>query len=195
MLVEAGAGEVWHDLVAWTIAQGQAGLENLALIPGTAGAAPIQNIGAYGVELEERFASLRAFDTATGGFVTLDRAACRFSYRDSLFKRESERWIVTSVTLRLPQPWRPVTAYPDLARVFGTGRMSRRRRSSRQWCGAAAEAAGPGGDRQCRQLLQEPDRAGAQYRGPGRILPRHRRLSAAGRRVKLAAGWLIGLCG
>jgi len=116
-LVTAGAGENWHGLVGRTIADGHPGLENLALIPGTAGAAPIQNIGAYGVELRERFASLRAYDRRTGAFVTLDREQCAFGYRDSLFKREGrERYLITAVTLRLPKAWVPVLNYGELAR-------------------------------------------------------------------------------
>src|SRR5690606_8418070 len=71
-IIEAGAGEVWHRLVAWSLAQGWPGLENLALIPGTVGAAPVQNIGAYGVELQDRFHSLTAIDGLTGEGFELD---------------------------------------------------------------------------------------------------------------------------
>ncbi|WP_454722876.1 MULTISPECIES: UDP-N-acetylmuramate dehydrogenase [Cupriavidus] len=116
-LVTAGAGENWHGLVCRTIADGMPGLENLALIPGTAGAAPIQNIGAYGVELRERFHSLRAWDRQAGEFATLTREQCRFAYRDSLFKAEGrDRYVITAVTLRLPRPWQPVLGYAELAR-------------------------------------------------------------------------------
>ena len=115
--VEAAGGEPWHDFVAWTLAQGLPGLENLALIPGTVGAAPIQNIGAYGLEMCERFASLRAIELATGEAVELDAQACRFGYRDSFFKREGrERFVITSVTFRLPKAWQPRAGYADLAR-------------------------------------------------------------------------------
>lgn len=85
-IVEAGAGEVWHEAVAWTLAHGYPGLENLALIPGTVGASPVQNIGAYGVELQDRFESLDAIDLATGQSFSLDAAQCGFGYRDSVFK-------------------------------------------------------------------------------------------------------------
>ncbi|SOY49628.1 UDP-N-acetylmuramate dehydrogenase [Cupriavidus taiwanensis] len=116
-LVTVGAGENWNVLVNRTIADGMPGLENLALIPGTAGAAPIQNIGAYGVELRERFAGVRAYDRQAGAFVWLDLQDCDFGYRDSLFKRAGAgRYIITAVTLRLPKGWQPVLSYGELAR-------------------------------------------------------------------------------
>ena len=120
-IVEAGAGESWHGLVAWTIEQGWPGLENLALIPGSVGAAPVQNIGAYGVELKDRFDSLDAVDLVTGRSVTLDAAACRFGYRDSVFKQAgfgglAGKSVITRVRLRLPRPWQPVLGYLDLDR-------------------------------------------------------------------------------
>ncbi len=115
-IVEGGAGENWHDFVRWTLAQGWAGLENLSLIPGTVGAAPIQNIGAYGLELVERFESLDAVDLDTGELLNFDAAACAFGYRDSVFKRNPGKWLVAAVRLRLPRPWRAVTRYADVAR-------------------------------------------------------------------------------
>jgi UDP-N-acetylmuramate dehydrogenase len=113
-VVEFGAGEDWHEAVCWTVAQGLPGLENLAGIPGTMGAAPVQNIGAYGCELVDRFVSLVAFDTSEQAMVTFDRAACDFSYRQSVFKSTPGRFIVVSVKLSLPREWRPNLAYPGL---------------------------------------------------------------------------------
>jgi UDP-N-acetylmuramate dehydrogenase len=117
--VRAGAGENWHQLVLWTLANGWPGLENLALIPGTVGAAPIQNIGAYGLELADRLQSLEAFDMDLGRPLQLDRAACRLGYRDSVFKQQGwhldARRVITSVTFRLPKDWQPLTGYADLA--------------------------------------------------------------------------------
>lgn len=112
--VTASAGESWDDLVRWTVAQGAGGLENLAGIPGTVGAAPIQNIGAYGVELSDVFEGLTALDTATGRLVRFARADCAFGYRTSRFKTEPGRYIVLEVSLVLPRPWRAVRSYAGL---------------------------------------------------------------------------------
>ena len=101
--VRVAAGENWHGFVRWSLQHGFAGLENLALIPGTVGAAPIQNIGAYGAEVGECIAAVEAFDRKQDEFVQLDNAACGFGYRDSLFKREPGRFIVTAVDFLLPR--------------------------------------------------------------------------------------------
>jgi UDP-N-acetylmuramate dehydrogenase len=101
-LVEAAAGETWHDFVQETLARGWYGLENLSLIPGTVGASPIQNIGAYGVEVTDRLHSLTAMDIATGELREFARAECRFGYRDSVFKQElRDRYIITRVRFSL----------------------------------------------------------------------------------------------
>ena len=102
-IVRAEAGAVWHDLVLWTLRQGLAGLENLALIPGSVGAAPIQNIGAYGVEVREFVHGVEAWEPVAARSVRLDRDACAFAYRDSRFKREADRFIVTAVEFALPR--------------------------------------------------------------------------------------------
>ena len=101
-LVEAGAGENWHDFVAWTLTQGWPGLENLALIPGTVGASPIQNIGAYGVQVGEFIQAVEAWDRQVGEWVRLDNEQCAFGYRDSVFKQQPDRYLITAVELRLP---------------------------------------------------------------------------------------------
>ena len=116
--IRAGGGENWHDFVRWTLEMGWAGLENLSLIPGTVGAAPVQNIGAYGLELAEHFYSLRAYDLETGKTVGFDKADCHFAYRDSFFKRHPGRYLIGAVTFRLPKTWRPVTAYADVAKAL-----------------------------------------------------------------------------
>lgn len=100
--VRAGAGEVWNDLVQYCVVRDFAGIENLSLIPGTVGAAPVQNIGAYGVELKDVFHSCVAFDTHDRSFRIFERTDCKFGYRDSLFKSEEKgRYIISSVSLNL----------------------------------------------------------------------------------------------
>ena len=100
-VVRADAGVGWHDLVLWTLGHGLCGLENLALIPGTVGAAPIQNIGAYGVEVRERIHAVEAYDRRAGGFVRFDAADCGFAYRDSRFKQAPDAHVVTAVEFAL----------------------------------------------------------------------------------------------
>ncbi|NWE13377.1 UDP-N-acetylmuramate dehydrogenase [Pseudomonas yamanorum] len=101
VVVEAEAGEAWHPFVLWTLAQGFSGLENLSLIPGTVGAAPMQNIGAYGVEIKDVFAGLTALDRHTGELRDFSLAECNFAYRDSLFKHETGRWLILRVRFAL----------------------------------------------------------------------------------------------
>lgn len=101
--LRVGAGMAWDDLVRWTLARGLAGLENLILIPGSVGAAPIQNIGAYGVEVAAYIQAVEAWDRAQDTWVTLAADDCAFGYRDSCFKREPARWIITAVHLALPR--------------------------------------------------------------------------------------------
>ncbi|MCU6435515.1 UDP-N-acetylmuramate dehydrogenase [Undibacterium sp. Jales W-56] len=122
VLVQAEAGEGWHELVLWTLAQGYGGLENLSLIPGTVGAAPIQNIGAYGVEMQDLFHSLSAFDCTTGETIVMDKAACQFAYRDSIFKHAyKDRMVILNVTFALPKQWQARLNYAEVARYLATG--------------------------------------------------------------------------
>ena len=100
-IVRADAGVSWHDLVLWTLGHGLCGLENLALIPGTVGAAPIQNIGAYGVEVRDSIHAVEAFDRHASITVRLGNKACAFAYRDSLFKRDPDHYVVTAVEFAL----------------------------------------------------------------------------------------------
>lgn len=115
VLLEASAGEDWDDLVSYCVDRGWGGLENLSLIPGQVGSSPIQNIGAYGVELKDHFHSLTAFDKEKKVFVVFDEKGCRFGYRNSFFKREGkDRFVITSVTFSLDKKPVPQTAYGSL---------------------------------------------------------------------------------
>lgn len=193
-LVEAGAGEAWHDFVRWTVAQGWPGLENLSLIPGTVGAAPIQNIGAYGVEMADRFAGLDAVDLETGERRVFSAEDCRFGYRDSVFKHEAGRWLVTRVRFLLPRAWAPDVRYGEVgAELAARGIESP---TALQVSDAVIAIR--------RRKLPDPaeiGNAGSFFKNPlvdaglaGQLRAAHPALPQypqADGRVKLAAGWLI----
>ncbi|MFO0356935.1 MAG: UDP-N-acetylmuramate dehydrogenase [Sphingobacteriaceae bacterium] len=113
VLVKAGAGEVWHEFVLYCIEHGFCGLENLSLIPGCVGASPMQNIGAYGVEIKDVFHELKAMEIANGNLVTFDRSQCEFGYRESIFKHKAkDKYIITEVTFKLSKK-------PNLSTHYG----------------------------------------------------------------------------
>jgi UDP-N-acetylmuramate dehydrogenase len=198
-IVEAGAGENWHDFVAWTLQQGWPGLENLALIPGLVGASAVQNIGAYGVELKDRFDSLDGVDLITGRGVSLDEAQCAFGYRDSVFKHLlAGKTLITRVRFRLPRPWTPVLGYLDLQRrVHETGNHTPDPKTIFDWVCAIRAA-----------KLPDPrliGNAGSFFKNP--VVSAEQCRDIIGRdpsvvhyplpdgSAKLAAGWLIDACG
>jgi UDP-N-acetylmuramate dehydrogenase len=113
--VSVGAGEPWHDVVRWTLEEGLSGLENLSLIPGRCGAAPLQNIGAYGVELAEHLEAVEAWNWETGTLQRIPRDECGFAYRDSRFKsQEPDRWLITTLHLSLDLRFNPRLEYQGL---------------------------------------------------------------------------------
>ena len=201
-LIRVQAGEPWDSTVQWSLAQGLAGLENLAMIPGSTGAAAIQNIGAYGLELSERFDSLRAIDLDSGEVRRFTLADCRFGYRDSVFKQPGgSRWLVLELVLRVGADRLPVLTYGELkARFAGHAtqptaieidRAVREIRSRKLPDPAVIGNAG--------SFFKNPvvDRAladGLREREAG--MPIHPAGSATGTdQVKLSAGWLIDRCG
>lgn len=114
-LVDVGAGENWHDLIRFLLINGICGMENLALIPGCAGTAPIQNIGAYGIEFKDVCDYVDVTSLADGSTERLSADACRFGYRDSIFKHEYQNgYAITAVGLKLPKQWAPELSYGDL---------------------------------------------------------------------------------
>ncbi|QLR45184.1 UDP-N-acetylmuramate dehydrogenase [Enterobacter sp. RHBSTW-00994] len=116
--LHVGAGENWHNLVQYSLEKGMPGLENLALIPGCVGSSPIQNIGAYGIELKHVCEYVDCIELATGKALRLTAEQCRFGYRDSIFKHEyQDRYAIVSVGLRLAKQWLPVLTYGDLTRL------------------------------------------------------------------------------
>lgn len=116
--LHVGAGENWHALVKFALEKGIAGLENLALIPGMAGSAPIQNIGAYGVEFKDICEYVDVLNLDSGETLRLHRDDCAFGYRDSIFKHHYQQgYAIVAVGLRLPKSWQPVLSYGDLSRL------------------------------------------------------------------------------
>ncbi len=210
-IIEAGAGENWHDLVTWTLQNGYPGLENLALIPGTVGASPVQNIGAYGVELQDRFESLDAIDLTTGQPFTLNAAQCAFGYRDSVFKHSSSapapgghgfglegKALITRVRFALPKAWKPVLGYADIDKKMAqTGIQAPDAQQIYDWICEIRKA-----------KLPDPQvigNAGSFFKNPtvspeqcADIIQREPKIvhyHLADGTVKLAAGWLIDACG
>ncbi|WP_327438464.1 UDP-N-acetylmuramate dehydrogenase [Pseudomonas donghuensis] len=198
VVVEAEAGEPWHPFVQWSLAQGLAGLENLSLIPGTVGAAPMQNIGAYGVEIKDVFAGLTALDRETGELRDFSLEECAFAYRDSLFKRHPGRWLILRVRFALS---RVMHAHLEYGPV--------RQRLSEQ--GVSQPTAQNVSDAICsirREKLPDPlelGNAGSFFKNPvvAAVLAEKIRLQYPGLvaypqadgQFKLAAGWLIEQAG
>ena len=199
VLLEAQAGENWHGFVQSSLHMGLGGLENLSLIPGTVGASPVQNIGAYGVEVKDRIHSVRCFDVQTQEWRELSNAECRFAYRDSIFKHEGrQRYVITSVVFRLDTQFVPNVKYGDLAQVLA------------EQCGGRAPTAQDVAQAVCairRSKLPDPavlGNVGSFYKNPlvdaahAQMLlaqyPQMPHYPQPDGRVKLAAGWLIDQC-
>ena len=199
VFVTAQAGENWHAFVQWTLAQGLPGLENLSLIPGSVGASPIQNIGAYGSELAEFFHSLTAFDMTSGELLNLSKADCAFAYRDSIFKHAlRDRAIILEVRFALPKSWRPNLRYAELAAELASRGIAN---PSAQEIADAVIAIRT-------RKLPDPAKvgnAGSFFKNPvvsaeqrNSLLTQYPALVSylqADGRYKLAAGWLIDQCG
>ncbi|MBS1503052.1 MAG: UDP-N-acetylmuramate dehydrogenase [Bacteroidetes bacterium] len=199
VFVEAGAGEVWNDLVNYCVNRGYAGIENLSLIPGSVGASPIQNIGAYGVELQDVFKSCRAFEIATGRFRTFSKEDCAFGYRESIFKRGlKDKFIITSVKFQLSLVSQPSLEYgaikqeltnrniisptiADVSRVVSHIRVSKLPDPS---------TIGNAGS-----FFKNPVISPEQFESVYSKFPDVVNYPAGDGKVKLAAGWLIEQCG
>lgn len=195
-LVTAGGGCNWHQLVSELVAAGIGGLENLALIPGTVGAAPVQNIGAYGLEVGECIDWIEGFDRRDGQPFRLTASDCRFGYRDSLFKQQDGQALVISrLQLRLPQRWQARTSYAPLARLLD-GETATPQRIFEAVCAIR---------RQKLPDWQQLGNAGSFFKNPLVSAEQAAQLAAAepglvsfahsDGTVKLAAGWLIDRCG
>ena len=196
--VVLGAGENWHDVVRWTVKELHLqGLESLALIPGTVGAAPVQNIGAYGVELDRLNPRVRAYDRKTDAFVEFDTEQAGYAYRDSVFKRERDRYVITQVRLSLKSQDTAPVRYQDLAETLGVQLNE----------AVAIESLFEGVVRVRQRKLPNPDdlgNAGSFFKNPiigadqvGKLKALYPNMPVypAGDDAKLSAGWLIEQAG
>lgn len=193
-----GGGENWHSAVLYAASSGYRGIENLALIPGTTGAAPVQNIGAYGVELSDTLVSVTALDRTSGQIITLSNSDCRFAYRDSLFKQEAGRFVIVEIRLRLSRS-RPLSlGYGELANYFSDHPHPERLTPLEVAEGVMAVR---------RRKLPDPEQlpnAGSFFKNPVVSVAKWDELRElnpamvgypAADSVKLAAAWLIDQCG
>ncbi len=199
VFITAGAGEIWNDLVGYCVSQGFAGLENLTLIPGTVGASPVQNIGAYGVELKDVFSSCRAFEIATGEVRSFSANDCKFDYRDSIFKGElAGKFIITSVVFKLSAEAKINISYGAIESEL------HKRGIEKPTIGDVSAAVAH------IRVSKLPDpstigNAGSFFKNPiinrnifQRLLEKYPGVVAypmANGQIKLAAGWLIEQCG
>ena len=197
--VEAGAGEVWNDLVMFCVDRDFSGMENLSLIPGSVGASPIQNIGAYGVELKDVFYSCRAFEIATGNFKTFSKDDCRFGYRESVFKNQLKgQYIITSVKFRL-------SLTPDINITYGAiGHELEARGISQPTIKDVSEVVShirvsklpdPGTIGNAGSFFKNPVIAVDKFEVLKTKHPHVVNYPAGEGFIKLAAGWLIEQCG
>lgn len=199
VLVHAGAGEVWHDFVCWCIERGYGGLENLSLIPGCVGASPMQNIGAYGVEIKDCFSRLEALSMFDGSPRTFTAQECRFGYRESVFKHEyKNQYFITRVSFRLSK--RPIlnTGYGAIAAELkamkidapGIADVSKAIIAIRSSKLPNPKVLGNAGS-----FFKNPEVSADTYQS---LIKQHPDLVAyplENNRYKLAAGWLIERCG
>jgi UDP-N-acetylmuramate dehydrogenase len=195
--LSVGAGVNWHEFVSWTLENNLLGFENLALIPGTVGAAPIQNIGAYGVEIGEYIDSIEAFDSVAHAFVNIPQKACQFAYRDSYFKQNPNRFIVTKVVLKIPKAWQARLHYADLAKQFAESNSSP---TAKQIFDAVCtirsnKLPDPKIIGNAGSFFQNPIVSTEQYEQLSKQFPNLVSYPDSNGKRKLAAGWLIDQCG
>ena len=196
--LRVGAGVNWHTLVRWTLDQNYRGLENLALIPGTVGAAPIQNIGAYGVEVKEYIDAVEAHDCQTNQWVRLSKKDCRFAYRHSVFKDEPNRFVITAVIFDLPKAWQPRISYADLASHFANRSVDAITASEifESVCAIRTQKLpDPKVIGNVGSFFQNPVISNQQLRSLKEQFPQIVSYPESATHSKLAAGWLIDQCG
>jgi UDP-N-acetylmuramate dehydrogenase len=199
MLIKAGAGVVWHEFVLYTIEKGLAGVENMSLIPGTVGAAPMQNIGAYGAEIKDVFESLEAMSVKDGTIRTFDGPACNFGYRESVFKKEAKnQYIITSVTFRLQKTPVYNTSYgaiQDTLAQMGVKELSLKAVSDAVVQIRKSKLPDPAEIGNAGSFFKNPEISSEHYYKLKTQYPEMPGYAVASGNVKVPAGWLIEKCG
>jgi UDP-N-acetylmuramate dehydrogenase len=197
--VRAAAGENWHEFVLWTLDRNMGGLENLSLIPGYVGAAPIQNIGAYGVEAKDCFHSLTGFNFQTGQLFSLSKPDCQFGYRDSIFKHALQNSaVILDVTFALPKQWQPSIRYVDVARGLnerGIAEPTMRDISDTVIAIRSNKLPDPSVIGNAGSFFKNPLVSAAQREALLAAYPELVSYQYSEGMFKLAAGWLIECCG
>lgn len=199
VVLKAAAGEVWNDLVQYAVNKGFAGMENLSLIPGTVGASPVQNIGAYGVELDTIFESCRVFELATGSFKTFTQSDCGFSYRESIFKQaRKDQYIVTEVSFRLSLVPSIRTSYGAIQEELkhrGINKPTIKDVSEVVSAIRVSKLPDPSTIGNAGSFFKNPIISAAEFERVQASFPEVVHYPAANGQIKLAAGWLIEQCG
>jgi UDP-N-acetylmuramate dehydrogenase len=196
VFIEVGAGENWHKLVEHCLSFHLWGLENLSLIPGNVGAAPIQNIGAYGVELQDVFLELQAMEVQSRVLVNFEKPACEFGYRDSVFKnRFRDRYVITRVTLKLPKEPSVKIEYPALQKVLSGSDVSPQQVSAAVCAIRRSKLPDPALIPNAGSFFKNPVVDDAQRRPLQLEYPQLVAYSLEDGTSKLAAGWLIEAAG
>ncbi len=197
--VRAGAGESWHGLVSYCLQHNYAGVENLSLIPGNVGAAPMQNIGAYGVELKDVFSELEALNINDLKMEIFNSAQCRFGYRESVFKHElKDRYIITSVTLRLNKVPRFNTSYGAITQELesmGVQEVSIAAISAAVCNIRRSKLPDPAKIGNAGSFFKNPEVKTEKYNALKSVFPSIVGYPLENGNTKLAAGWLIEQCG
>ncbi len=197
--IKIGSGEVWHEMVMWCVENGYNGLENLSLIPGCVGASPMQNIGAYGVEIKDFFYKLEAIELSTGKLHTFDKEACEFGYRESVFKNKlKNKFIITAVYFNTPTKANFNTSYGAIEKeleVMGVKQLSIKAISDAVIAIRSSKLPNP----------KEIGNAGSFFKNPEVSAEKRNQLKTEfdnlvsyeleNGNYKLAAGWLIEQCG
>ena len=196
---KAGAGENWHEFVLWTLAQGLSGVENLSLIPGTVGAAPIQNIGAYGVELSEVFLKLEAINLNNGVLHTFRAKDCKFGYRDSIFKKALKgKFCITQVYFRLSTHAQLRLEYGAIQRTLAEQQITQptpRDLSKAVVAIRSAKLPDPATLGNAGSFFKNPTIDTAHFARLQNQYPNMPNYPQGDQRIKVPAGWLIEQCG